>query len=689
MRRLLLFVLVIVFALPLAALRPAALRAQEGRPTAAPPAQGKYLPGVVLVKFKPGAALQGRAALAAEGLEVTQEISALGVLSVAAPVGQEEATAEQLSRRKDVAYAEPDYEVSAQLMPNDPKYGDQWALTKIGAPQAWDVTTGAASVVIAVLDTGTALTHPDLARKLWRNTGEIPNNGKDDDGNGYADDVNGWHLFQAWNGSGYEPQANGQVFDDNGHGTHVAGIAAAATNNGEGVAGLSWQSPVMTVKVLNNDGRGSSSDIAKGMVYAADNGASVINLSLGTASASQVLCEAVSAAVAKGKLVVAAAGNRDQGGEVLYPAMCPGALAVGATDAADAPASFSISGSRVDLAAPGVSVWSTWYLAGLGQPGYRSQDGTSQAVPFVAGAAALVWARWPALSAAGVKAQLLGTVADVGVPGRDDGTGWGRLNVAAAVGAPVQPVDLQLGASVAPQTVVAGNPLTATFTITNVGAPSASSVTLSATLPAEPTIDSIQFAATSCQLHGTEMTCGVGRLDAGESVRISVVVTPTQVGAGELTTNASVSAAQRDLAPGDNAQTVKSAIRPALSGRVFKDGNGDGILQAWETLGIGGAWLLLEQDGLPVASRTSLGPYGAYLFDTLALGTYVLRGDLLPEGYQFTTPQEIALAIEPAQAKVVNFGAWDGTPVPDPTFTPTPSATPVLEHGLYLPVIVR
>ncbi|MGE5603115.1 MAG: S8 family peptidase [Nitrososphaerales archaeon] len=392
----------------------------------------EYRPGAVLVKFKPGSVAIGRATAAATGLEVTQEIQGLGVLDVAVPVGQEQAIVQQLSSRRDVDYAEVDYVASAQVEPNDPNYvsGTQWGLVKIGGAQAWEVTTGAPDLIIALVDSGIDLAHPDLASKLWKNTREVPNNGKDDDQNGCVDDVNGCRYRASSGVSG-----DGNVADDNGHGTHVAGIAAAATNNGAGVAGVSWQSPVMAVKVLDASGSGAYSDIAQGILYAANNGASVINLSLGGAAASQTLCDAVSAAVAKGKVVVAAAGNADKGRTVLYPAMCPGALAVGATNAADQRAEFSIPGPRVDLAAPGVQIMSTWYFTGLGQSGYRSEQGTSQAAPFVSGTAALVWARWPSLTAEGIKARLLGTVVDVGTPGKDDATGWGRLDAAAAVGA--------------------------------------------------------------------------------------------------------------------------------------------------------------------------------------------------------------------------------------------------------------
>ncbi len=652
---------------------------------APPPAAGAYRPGAVLVKFKAGSTPRGRAALAVEGLKVTGEIPTLGVLEVATQVGEEEATVEALSRRSDVAYAEPDYWARTQLSPNDPSYvdGQQWGLQQVRAAQAWDMTTGSSNVVIALVDSGIDLNHPDLAGKLWRNPGET-RNGRDDDGNGCIDDINGCRYLVTAGASG-----DGQVKDDNGHGTHVAGIAGAATNNAIGGAGVSWASPLMAVKTIDQFGLSAYSDIAKGILYAAANGAAIINLSVGGAPASQTVCDAVSTAVGQGKLVVAAAGNRDQGETVLYPAMCPGALAVAATDRADAAAPFSIAGPRVDLAAPGVDILSTWYYSGTGQSGYRSVEGTSQAAPFVSGAAALVWARWPGLTAEGVKAQLTGTAVDAGPPGKDDGTGWGRLDVGAAVGAAVQPVDLRLSVAVAPQTVVAGNPMTVTFGLVNAGPAAATSVTLNAMLPGQPAIEAIQFSVPGCRLAATQMTCGVSRLDAGASVAISVVMTPTAVGDGDLTTTGTVGAAQPELTPADNGQTVTSTIRPVLSGRVFVDGNGDGIRQPWETRGVAGAGLFLYQDGLPVGYRASQGTDGAYQFDTLALGSYVLTVDPLPAGFLLTTPEQIALVIEPARETVVYFGAWTGVAEPTPTMTPTPTVTPDPRRSLYLPVIMR
>lgn len=666
----------LLFALVLIAfLAPPAAFAQDGTPAADYPAAG-YRPGAVLVGFQPGAGVASADALTAAGYEVAAELPELAVVAVNVPAGEEVAAAEQLARLPGVAFAEPDYwaapQVASDLTPNDPLFPEQWALPRIGAPAAWNATTGAANIIIAVIDSGANLQHEDLAGKLWINKGETPYNGKDDDGNGKIDDVNGWHFYQAWNGQAYESRENGLVADDSGHGTHVAGIAAARTNNGVGIAGLAWNSPVMVVKVIDKTiGLAAYSDVAAGILYAVNNGASVINLSLGGSAASQTLCSAVSSAVNKGKIIVAAAGNKDS--SVYYPAACPGALAVGATDQEDNAASFTNPGAAVSLAAPGVDILSTWYLSGLPGSGsaYATLSGTSEAAPHVAAAAALIWARWPSLSADGVVAQLQGSVVDVGRPGRDDETGWGRLDLARALAEPVKPVDLRLSVTAQPGRIVAGNAMTATFTITNTGASPATSVTLSATLPAEPIFEGVHVESSDCSLKGSELRCGMTRLDPGAGISMTVVMTPTAVGDGALTTTASVNAAQRELTPGDNRQTVVTEIRPALSGRIFLDSNGDGARQPWETRGIPNAWVLLEQSGQPVAYTSSQAPTGLFQFDMLPSGLYTVIAEL-PPAYHLTTQGEVEVAVDSRREQTAYIGAWTGevAPIPGRAYLP-------------------
>ena len=215
---------------------------------------------------------------------------------------------ESLRRDPRVAYAELDYAAYSTdiVTPTDPGWANQWGPRQIEAPAAWTILTGTAGVIIAVVDSGIKLDHEDLVAQRWINLAEIPGNYIDDDGNGQIDDVNGWHFFHRYTATGYVPDENANVLDDFGHGTHVAGIAAAATNNGVGIAGIASQARIMPVKVLDQYGNGWYSDIAAGIIYAADNGAQVINLSLGGTSDSQILRDAVDYARNRGALVVAA-----------------------------------------------------------------------------------------------------------------------------------------------------------------------------------------------------------------------------------------------------------------------------------------------------------------------------------------------------------------------------------------------
>jgi len=445
----------------------------------ADPLAAAYRPGAVLVRFRDQTARAAQVAVYAEmGLRPAGGVPALGIVSLAAPAGREPLVVAVLRGRPEVLFAEPDYRAAAAVAPNDPALGDQWALARINAPAAWSIVTGTAAVTIAVVDSGVTLDHPDLAPKLWTNPDEIPGNRIDDDGNGQVDDMHGWRYYHRWSGSTYVPAEDANVADDYGHGTHVAGIAAAATNNGIGIAGVAWGATVMPVKVLDQYGVGWYSDIAAGIVYAVENGAAVINLSLGGAPASDTLCAAVAYARAAGALVVAAAGNA--GAVVFYPAACAGALAVAATDQVDGHPGFSNFGPQVALAAPGVDIYSTWPWVG----GYFTKSGTSMAAPHVSGVVALVWTRWPDWSADAVSRQIVGTALDVGEPGWDPQTGWGRLDAAAAVGTIVAPTatpTITPTATDGPSTATATHTPTATDTPAPTATPTATAYVATST----------------------------------------------------------------------------------------------------------------------------------------------------------------------------------------------------------------
>lgn len=354
------------------------------------------------MKLRPGASVQE--------LSRGRAIAQIGVISLPVPPGQELETARRLRERPEVEFAEPNYLVTAFQTPNDPLFGFyQWNLRIIRAEAAWDMGVGKDDVTIAILDTGVDLAHPDLASKV------LP----------------GLNVL--------EPQASPQ--DDNGHGSHLAGIAAAASNNGVGMAGISWGAKVLPVKVLDSSGQGTLEDLAQGIVWAADQGAKIMSISSGSLGFSQTLQEAVDYAHdAKGALVVASVGNEGGFGGLnppQYPAALPKVLGIAATDSNDRRADFSERGTFVDLAAPGVVILSSvprgqGRVPALGGD-YDFMSGTSMAAPLVAGLAALVWSANPALSNEQVAHFLESTALDLGPPGKDELFGYGRINAYAAV----------------------------------------------------------------------------------------------------------------------------------------------------------------------------------------------------------------------------------------------------------------
>jgi len=281
------------------------------------------------------------------------------------PADREGALIDALSREPGVEHAEPMLVLRASFVPDDPLYKDQWHLQRVGAESAWDYTCGR-GVTVAVVDTGVAcFDKGPFAR---------------------GSDLTGTRC-----GGGYNFVTDSdEPYDDQGHGTHVAGTVAQTTNNGRGTAGLAFCARVMPVKVLNRFGWGTLADVAEGIRFAADHGAQVINLSLGGASGSRILEDAVRYAQRQGALVVAAAGN--SGRAVGFPAAYDGVLAVSATDANDTIAWFSSRGPEVGIAAPGVNVTQQTVCDGGRNKCeiFGTFSGTSMASPHVAGAAALV-----------------------------------------------------------------------------------------------------------------------------------------------------------------------------------------------------------------------------------------------------------------------------------------------------------
>ncbi|HEX6851651.1 MAG TPA: choice-of-anchor D domain-containing protein [Candidatus Polarisedimenticolaceae bacterium] len=313
-----------------------------------------------------------------------------------------------------VVYAEPNYLLSAQRTPDDPHYGQLWGLNNTGqtggtpgadirAERAWDVTTGSADVLVAVIDSGVDASHPDLAENIWTNPGEVPGNAVDDDGNGYVDDVHGWDFVNDDN----------DPFDDNGHGTHVAGTIGALGNNAVGVAGVAWRVSILPLKFLGSGGSGSTSDAILAVEYATAAGVDLTSNSWGGGAFSQPLLDAIVAGGEADVLFVAAAGNYGENTDVypMYPAAYDAdcILSVAATDAWDNLASFSNYGAiSVDLAAPGVDT-----LSSLPGGGYGYKSGTSMATPHVSGAAALLRSLNPSMGVAFLKERLMTTATPI------------------------------------------------------------------------------------------------------------------------------------------------------------------------------------------------------------------------------------------------------------------------------------
>lgn len=413
-------------------------------------AAAPFVPGEVLVGWQPGAgplpAGQPSTALAEDradpswqqaarilaahtGLTVLEAHPAHGAARLAVVPGHEEAEAARLATLPWVRYAEPNYLATAAgpwdppAYPNDPFFADQWHMRRIGAPEAWTLTRGSVSFVVAVLDSGVERTHPEFANRLYTGYDYV---NQDTDPN-----------------------------DDFGHGTHVTGILAAVMGNNQGVAGLAPDVKILPLKVLDRNGSGAYDDIATAIEQAVDFGAQIINLSLGGLAESERLRGAINYALGanpmgRAALVVAAAGNCAQGGQLcdhrtnpdIYPAAYPGVLVVAASDRFDYWAQYSGYKPYVGLAAPGgISQDRIWSTA---PGGYDFKHGTSMATPLVSAAAALVWTMQPGATYQQVAdilkntADKVGVAPDTGQPfpyvdGRNDFFGYGRLNVGKAV----------------------------------------------------------------------------------------------------------------------------------------------------------------------------------------------------------------------------------------------------------------
>ncbi|MHB8973222.1 MAG: S8 family serine peptidase [Pirellulaceae bacterium] len=385
----------------LAAMIPAASRgADQGNG-----AKSERRPGVVLYKCKANLPPDEQAALAsvlvAYDMRLEKKLvngTVLRVKSNAPDVGDEESLAEALQLSGAVEWAEPDYVEKAVTTPNDPYFGSQWQHTNIRSVGAWDITTGSSQIIVAVCDTGVDLDHPDLVTNLV-----LP----------------GWNTYLN----------NTNCQDTHGHGTMVAGFAAAAGNNGIGVTGVAWNVRILPIRITFTDGDGSAyvSDIAEAIAYGTDHGAKVVNISF-SGYYSDAIISAANYARNKGTLVVMAAAN-DNADLTGYPDPAS-IMLVGATTSADARASFSNYGTPIDVVAPGLSVWST-----VNGGGYGYGSGTSFASPITAGLAALIYSINPNFTPAQVEGFIEFTGKDLGTAGEDNIYGFGLIQADAAVAA--------------------------------------------------------------------------------------------------------------------------------------------------------------------------------------------------------------------------------------------------------------
>jgi subtilisin family serine protease len=351
-------------------------------------------PDELLVRFRPD--VESSQIDALNGLysaKIIARIPQINICQLKLPMGSDLSAIEKAYRESSlVEKIEPNILLRLpEVIPNDEAFADQWGLEKMMVPEAWNITTGSSSVIVAILDTGIDANHPDLADRI----------------------VAGYDIV---NGKAGIPE------DDHGHGTQMAGIIAAKGENGTGISGINWNCRVLAVKVIDSNGVGSAADVAQGLIYAAEHGAQTVNMSFGGYGNSDILNEAIQYVHQRNVVLVAAAGNEDTDSPV-YPAAYPNVLAVTATGPGDQKWSGANFGNYLDLAAPGVGILTT-----ASNGGYSYGTGTSHAAAMVSGVAALLKAKNPRYSNTQIETQLQASADDLGAKGRDSIFGAGRVN---------------------------------------------------------------------------------------------------------------------------------------------------------------------------------------------------------------------------------------------------------------------
>jgi hypothetical protein len=525
----------------------------------------RWTDGELLVGYRAGVGPLGRHKLWRDhGASVLEDVGqSLRIVRIRVPASALDAVKRRLERRPEVKFVELNYVFDPALQPNDTEYPAQWHLPRIQAPQAWDITQGKAGAVVAILDSGVEATHPDLVGKLV---------------------------------AGYNTYANSaDTSDAYGHGTEVAGAAGAYTNNALGIAGVASGAPIMPVRVTDATGRATSASIANGILWAADHGARVVNISFGGVAGNATIRAAAEYAFNHGTLVVAASGN----------CACadptpdnPFILSVSASDESDSPAYFSSVGPYVDLSAPGTNIWTTAKF-GL----YLSDSGTSLASPIVAGVAGLMFSANPLLTPALATQMMEATAVDPGGAGYTESMGYGRVNAAAAVLAAttyVAPTDT------VPPVVALLAPLEgATVSGTTVVAAAASDdvavvqvdLYLDGALLVSDSSSPYSFALDTTTLSSGKHVLQVLASDAAHNSAMSTAVTVTV-----------------DNSPADTRPPVVSMGTPTAGATV----KGTVSVTASATDNVGVSQVDLYVDGVLVASDASA-PY-AFSWDTVPLG---------------------------------------------------------------------
>jgi thermitase len=381
---------------------------------AAPAAQTEPEGQVVLMQFTPETPVELRdAQIAALGGQLLHWLPQIQVAEVRLPAV---VTAAALPLSPEtVRFVEPDMPVAATALPSDPDLADpakSYGLLQVHAPAAWEITTGSPDVVVAVVDTGVKLDHPEFAGRV----------------------VAGYDFVNE----------DDRPDDDAGHGTHVAGIIGAGIDDGLGIAGVCPRCRIMPIKVLNARSIGAWSDLAQGILYAVDHGAQIVNLSLGATQSSRTLEAAVAYARRHGVIIVAAAGNHGAD-EAFYPAALDGVIAVSATTPQGMRWESSNYGRMIDVAAPGDLVYSTFHQTDNLFRGYTYLSGTSMAAPFVSGLAGLLVSLHPALGPGEIAIAIETGADDLGAPGWDPDFGYGRINAARSVRLPVDALSTATG----------------------------------------------------------------------------------------------------------------------------------------------------------------------------------------------------------------------------------------------------